>query len=280
MSSAALDSPAENPTALPFRSASDGAPKGYSRPTRDEIRQAPMDEAPALSRLVVRTVARLGQSKLLGIRGLEHVATANDPFVFACNHNQRLETVLMPSILALSRNGRMVRFLADWPMKLMPPVALMYHVNRVITVTRKSARPKILNIFRPLFHEETTAFDRALGVLADGEAVGAFPEGTMNRHPTQLLRGQTGAARLALTAGVPVVPAGIRFPNTPTDRFISDTDPMIIEIGQPIAPPSATGEFTNRNLRDFHVQIMREIERLSGKAWNPKAKRRRMHAPH
>ena len=48
----------------------------------------------------------------------------------------------------------------------------------------------------------------ALDVLKEGHLLGIYPEGT--RSPDgRLYRGRTGVARLALTAGVPVIPTGL-----------------------------------------------------------------------
>ncbi len=53
-----------------------------------------------------------------------------------------------------------------------------------------------------------TSMDGVLGVLASGELLGIYPEGT--RSPDgRLYKGKTGVARLVLQAGVPVIPVGM-----------------------------------------------------------------------
>ena len=53
--------------------------------------------------------------------------------------------------------------------------------------------------------EGTTSFGTALDYLAAGEVVGVFPEATISRS-FELKEFKTGAARLAIEAGVPIIP--------------------------------------------------------------------------
>jgi 1-acyl-sn-glycerol-3-phosphate acyltransferase len=51
------------------------------------------------------------------------------------------------------------------------------------------------------------AFDAAVAAVESGECVVVYPEGTITRQPDLWpMRGKTGAARIALAAGVPVIP--------------------------------------------------------------------------
>jgi 1-acyl-sn-glycerol-3-phosphate acyltransferase len=98
--------------------------------------------------------------------------------------------------------------------------------------------------------------------------VGIYPEGTVNRDPRRLLAGRGGAARLSLETGAPIVPVGIRFPGAAPGAPISDRAAMEVHIGAPLRPPQrAPMSATPREVRAWHAVVMREISRLSGKAW-------------
>ncbi len=53
------------------------------------------------------------------------------------------------------------------------------------------------------------AFEAALRLLGEGKTVGIFPEGALSEDDGQLVSARSGAVRLAVTAQVPIVPAGI-----------------------------------------------------------------------
>ena len=53
------------------------------------------------------------------------------------------------------------------------------------------------------------SYDAAVEAIHDGQAVVFYPEGTITRDPGLWpMRGKTGAARVSLTTGCPVVPIG------------------------------------------------------------------------
>jgi 1-acyl-sn-glycerol-3-phosphate acyltransferase len=53
------------------------------------------------------------------------------------------------------------------------------------------------------------AFDAAVAAVRDGECVVVYPEGTLTRDPDLWpMKGKTGAARIALATGCPVIPVG------------------------------------------------------------------------
>ena len=169
----------------------------------------------------------------------------------------------------------MVHFMADWNFLLIPGVAGIIRAHDPIVVTRKAARPRFLNRLRPRFTPAFPPFVEAERRLRDGRSIGIFPEGTANRHPTLLLRGYHGAARLAVETGVRVIPAGIRFPGADPTRPVRDTSPFAVEFGPPL--PSTTGgddlETIGERAGHFHHEMMTAISTLSGKRWQAHARR-------
>jgi 1-acyl-sn-glycerol-3-phosphate acyltransferase len=249
-----------------------------ARPSVADVWRQPLDGLTSgFDRLLCRSISTLALHWILEIQGLEHIAPERDPFILALNHSSRLEAVLLPILLMLHRRGHHIRFLADWPMMLVPGVAFLYRRGHVILVTRKKPRFASLDrLKRRIVGNVGDAFGQCQEALQEGSPLGLFPEATMNRHPGRLLRGQSGAARLSLATGAPIVPAGIRFPDQQDHRPIRDFERMVVEIGSPIAaeeggvhspPPEA--------VRQLHHRMMREIARLSGKDWTPQARRRR-----
>jgi len=106
----------------------------------------------------------------------------------------------------------------------------------------------------------------ALEVVGRGDAFGIYPEGTRSRDG-RLYRGRTGVAELALTAGVPVVPVGLR--GTEDIQPIGHRFPrrahVEIRFGEPI---DFSGRFEGvpkgKARRLATDEIMAAIQRLSG----------------
>jgi 1-acyl-sn-glycerol-3-phosphate acyltransferase len=111
-----------------------------------------------------------------------------------------------------------------------------------------------------------TSLDTALEVLRRGEAFGIYPEGTRSRDG-RLYRGRTGVAHLALTAGVPVVPVGLK--GTEKLQPVGSRLPRIVRVevafGEPIR---VAGRFDGMPLgkarRVLTDEIMTAIQKLSG----------------
>ena len=221
------------------------------------------------TRLQCRLIVALWRRRFVTVDGIDRILPGRDPFILALNHSQKLEALIVPTFLIYLRSGRLIHFFADWPFLLVPFVAAAFRRSQVIVVPNKSARYRVLNRLRPALVPDLPPFDQASRYLERGEPVGIFPEGTVNRSPDRLLDGRIGAARLSLETGVPIVPAGIRFPEHDGEGPIDERARLAIHIGEPVNP-EVRGR-SDRVPRDeaqlLHVRLMTAIAALSGKRW-------------
>ena len=104
------------------------------------------------------------------------------------------------------------------------------------------------------------AIGRAVVLVCDGEVVVMFPEGTRRKKGLRKkheARAHTGAARIALTAGVPLVPAAIKG----TDR-LSRLAPLRVAYGRPIPLDDLRGREISPAAREATERLMAEIHEL------------------
>ncbi|MGI8536562.1 MAG: lysophospholipid acyltransferase family protein [Mycobacteriales bacterium] len=113
------------------------------------------------------------------------------------------------------------------------------------------------------------AMQTGLRLLQDGELLGLYPEGT--RSPDgRLYRGKTGVARMALEAGVPVIPVGLvgMFEVQPAGRTMPKIGKVEIRIGRPLDFRRYAGMEGDRFvLRSITDEIMYELMVLSGQEY-------------
>ena len=108
------------------------------------------------------------------------------------NHTSYADGVLLA--LACRRLGRSLRLLATSGIFRVPLLGGAMRKLGFIAVRRGAA-------------DASAALDQAADALAHGEAVGLYPEGRLTRHPELWPeRAKTGAVRLALRTGAPIVP--------------------------------------------------------------------------
>jgi 1-acyl-sn-glycerol-3-phosphate acyltransferase len=104
------------------------------------------------------------------------------------------------------------------------------------------------------------AIGRAVELVRDGEVVVMFPEGTRRKKGLRKkheARAHTGSARIALTAGVPLVPAAIKG----TDR-LSRLAPLRVAYGRPIPLDDLRGREISPAAREATERLMAEIHEL------------------
>lgn len=123
------------------------------------------------------------------VEGLEHIPPEGGCIV-ASNH----ESLLDPPVLGSAIPHRQVYFMAKKELFDVPVLGRLLIAFGTFAVERGSA--------------DRRAMDQAIRLLDEGRVLGIFPEGTRSSDGS-LKKGRTGAALLALRAGVPVVPAGV-----------------------------------------------------------------------
>ena len=124
------------------------------------------------------------------VEGLEHLPTTG-PVIIAANHHNYLDGVVLAAAVE-----RPIAFL------VMPRV---WRATPLHPVFHRHIGSIPLNVSRP----DVSALRRALGALADGRALGIFPEGPFSVRG-RLEPGLPGVGLLALRSGAPVVPAAVR----------------------------------------------------------------------
>ncbi len=123
--------------------------------------------------------------------GGEHVPIRGG-VVIAANHISHADPLTFA--LFVYDQGRLPRFLAKSELFSIPGVSRLLAATGHIPVHRMTA-------------DAAQAFSSAVAAVKRGEAVVVYPEGTLTRQPDLWpMVGRTGAARIALASGAPVVP--------------------------------------------------------------------------
>ncbi|RNL65163.1 1-acyl-sn-glycerol-3-phosphate acyltransferase [Nocardioides marmoriginsengisoli] len=114
--------------------------------------------------------------------------------VIAMNHVSHIDPLTLAWLLY--EHGRLVQYLTKDALFDVPVVGHIVRDARMIPVSRTTT-------------DAAKAFDAAVASVRAGGCVGVYPEGTITKDPTGWpMRGKTGAARIALETGCPVIPIG------------------------------------------------------------------------
>lgn len=186
------------------------------------------------------------------VEGLEHIP-AEGPAILASNHLSFSDSIFLPLVV-----DRRVTFLAKSD----------YFTGRGIkgrlTAFFFTAVGQ-LPIDRSGGKASEAAIQSGLAVLERGELLGLYPEGT--RSPdSRLYRGRTGVARMALAAGVPVIPVAMIDTDKaqPTGQIVPKIMRIGIRIGEPLDFSRYEGMEGDRFvLRSVTDEIMYQLMRLS-----------------
>jgi len=147
---------------------------------------------------------------------------------------------------AAKPNGRYVRFMAKAEVFAHPVAGPLMRGMHHIPVDRAAG---------------AGAFDLAVDALRAGEVVGVFPEATISSS-FELKAFKSGAARMALQAGVPVLPMVIwgsqRVWTKRAPKHLGRTKtPISVDIGAPVQPVGTALELTNLVRERMQQQLQR-----------------------
>ena len=123
----------------------------------------------------------------------------------------------------------------------------------------------IMNVLKHIPVDRTAgqqAFTEAVAALRRGELVGVFPEATISRS-FEIKAFKTGAARMAIEAGVPVIPVTIWgsqriWTKGLPKNMIRPKVPLLIDTGKPLQVTGSPEEFTEK----LRAQMQATLERL------------------
>ncbi len=171
------------------------------------------------------------------------------PYVFMANHLSTVDIWALFVAVPLK-----VRFIAKKQLGRIPLFGWAMVAGRFIFVDRQKKAAARRSI------------DQAIARIRAGSSVVIFPEGTRSRDGL-LGPFKTGGFRLAITAGVPIVPVGIRGAREVMSRgsLIVRPGPVTIEIGAPIA----TTDLSATDRLALPERLRSEVARLCQQEMRP-----------
>ncbi|MBI2984130.1 MAG: 1-acyl-sn-glycerol-3-phosphate acyltransferase [Candidatus Kerfeldbacteria bacterium] len=158
----------------------------------------------------------------------------------------------------------------SWIDSAIVAAALSKHIDQSFRFVAQSSKYRFLGGIPINEYDKSKVIDVAAGYLRVGHPIIIFPEGNSNRNP-ELRGGKTGAARLALKSGAPVLPIGIH--GTQGIKawqsmlwFFSFWKPCAVTIGPPVSfPRQDLRPQDHERLMAVTDDIMRQISAVSGK---------------
>ncbi len=174
--------------------------------------------------------------------------------VVAVNHISHLDPMTLGFLLY--DHGRLVRYLAKEALFRTPVLQYIVKDAGQIPVARMTEGAGV-------------AFGAAVEAVENGELIGVYPEGTITKDPDGWpMRGKTGAARIALSTGCPVIPIGQWgaqdiLPAYSLRPHLFPRKTAAYKVGDPVDLADLMGKpVTNEVLREATDRIMAAITAL------------------
>lgn len=181
--------------------------------------------------------------------GLDRIPRSG-PVLIACNHISYLDPLTNGE--AVERAGRRPRFLAKRELFRIPLVGTVLRGAGQIPVARGT--------------RDRSSLEHAKAALARGEAIVVYPEGTVTTRADRLpMEAKTGTVRLALEAGVPILPMASWGSQAVWQKSgkgsLKFGRPIWTKVGEPIEL-AIDGEADTSTLRAATAQVMDALTTL------------------
>lgn len=199
-------------------------------------------------------------------------------FIAAPNHCTEIDPLIIGHILY--NHKRAPHFLAKSGLFKVPVLGWVLHATKQIPVERSTAGAN-------------RSLQLAQEIVAEGGAIIIYPEGTLTRDPDLWpMKGHTGAARLALEGGIPVVPiahwgAHEVFPRYGKRFHLFPRKKSRVVVGEPVDLSAFTGRPLDKAtltgatdaIMDAITQLLAEIrgEQPPAERWDPAKQQQAKH---
>ncbi len=196
-------------------------------------------------------------------------------FVLAPNHYSEFDPLIVA--VAVWRMGRAPRFMAKESLFRVPVLGWFLRRTGMIPVARSSSAASAKQTMK-----------QSAELVEHGRGVIVYPEGTLTRDPEMWpMRGKSGAVRLALTDGIPLVPMAQWGTQEIMGRYQKGLSlwplrkPVHVLVGDPVdlsdlqgraGEPAALNEATTRLMNAITVLLEQlRDEKAPAERWNPSA---------
>lgn len=176
-------------------------------------------------------------------------------FIVAPNHTSEVDPLIMG--MAVWKLGRAPRFMA---------ADRLFRVKGLGWILRKSGQ---IPVSRDARGANQAAIASAQQLARLGQGVIIYPEGTLTREPNLWpMRGKNGAARVALSADIPVYPTAIwgaqnilpRYSKKPTLGWRTK---ITVHVGEPVSLTEFTGRMHSASaMKGATELVMHDVTRL------------------
>ncbi len=225
------------------RSAEPHQPPPLAREFPTSWARTPAMRAARVAALELGMRPMLDANLSLSVAGLDAIEGLRTPAVFVSNHSSHLDAPLL---------------LCALPRKVRDHTAVAAAADYFFDSWWRGLGTAFLFATVPIERRGGSPSTAPADLLADGWNLIIFPEGTRSKDG-QPARFRFGAAHLAITCGVPVVPVGIRgsFGAMPRGRAwtIPGRPGVSVRFGRPMHP-------VDTDIRSFTSRIFAEVSRL------------------